>query len=465
MTYPARRTALSANVARTSSSRVSSSRFSQSAVAAARLSASRRRPPRRRRRPASGSRPPRPHPRALAGVRLRRRLVLRVVASIVLALFGFGDVRGIAALLSNFGGALREPIGGERERGEQRDGVRLGDGGGEFVRVRERRASNHDAVRGEIVGGDELVHHRGETTDGKRCGFPRRGVAVRLIRRVLVAARLLLISVDTLLHHHHLLLLLFLHHHHHLFHLLLLHGFAESSSVRGSARQADDVDVDRRPSHGRVDEERVRPSVGVLLGTPLGTLRDRRRRRGEAHQRHLERLRDGGDRFDLRRGRRVVHRHDESPRVVRASRPPPRRSASAATRVTVAASSRAWTRVRDSSRGLHGTGFPSHAARMTLRNPSRNSPHPYKTPRATTYVSSIPGRAARRTRRSASAEAFPMPGTSKRRGSSSSVRTPSGWVGVVEAHALGDETTTSALGRRSSRAARSRSATVGLTSA
>ena len=89
--------------------------------------------------------------------------------------------------------------------------------------------------------------------------------------------------------------------------------------MRGSTRQADDVDVDRRPSHGRVDEERVRPSVGVLFGTPLGTLRDRRRRRGEAHQRHFERLRDGGDRFDLRRGRRVVHRHDESPEVVRAS--------------------------------------------------------------------------------------------------------------------------------------------------
>ena len=137
-----------------------------------------------------------------------------------------------------------------------------------------------------------------------------------------------------------------------------------------------------------------------------------------------------------------------------ASRPPPRRSASAATRVTVAASSRARGReARDSSRGrTRGRDFLPRRAR-DAQEPVPKLAASVQDASSDDVRLGIPGRAARRTRRSASAEAFPMPGTSKRRGSSSSVRTPSGWVGVVEAHALGDETTTSALGRRSSRGA------------
>ena len=83
----------------------------------------------------------------------------------------------------------------------------------------------------------------------------------------------------------------------------------------------------------------------------------------------------------------------------------------AATRTTPSASLRAWQSRKTLSPAPNtGTLRPSHAARMTPRNPSANSPSPYSTPWRSTNTSSEPGRCRRSATRSASAQTPASPG-------------------------------------------------------
>ena len=83
----------------------------------------------------------------------------------------------------------------------------------------------------------------------------------------------------------------------------------------------------------------------------------------------------------------------------------------AATRTTPSASLRAWQSRRTLSPEPNtGTLLPSHAARITDRNPSANSPSPYSTPWRITNTSSEPGRCRRSATRSASAQTPAAPG-------------------------------------------------------